>query len=205
MMVVISRLYDSPAAAHFAVNELMANGLPEDDISVISPKGTEHPMVNAPVVGETGDRIDRDGDGKDDRTRATEQGAGIGALFGGAAAGLGVLAIPGIGAVAAVGWLAAIVAGAVAGGATGGIIGALSKAGIDPNKAEIYAEAVRRGGTLVTIRSKEEDLALYQDILGKAALDVDALGDAYKAEGWQGFDPAGMPIQLRGTEPFEHP
>ena len=77
--------------------------------------------------------------------------------MGGAAgllAGLGLLAIPGIGPVVAAGWLAATAAGAAAGGATGGIIGALSRSPASAKtKPHVYAEGVRRGGTLVTVRA----------------------------------------------------
>ncbi len=59
----------------------------------------------------------------------------------GVAAGLGLLAIPGIGPVAAAGWLASLAAGAVAGGATGGIIGALVESGTSKENAAIYARS----------------------------------------------------------------
>ena len=52
----------------------------------------------------------------------------------------------------AAGWLVATAAGAAAGGLTGGIIGALTQAGVSDEDAQVYAEGVRRGGTLVTAR-----------------------------------------------------
>ena len=67
-------------------------------------------------------------------------------------AGLGLLAIPGVGPVVAAGWLVATAAGAAAGGLTGGIVGALTQAGVSDEDAQVYAEGVRRGGTLVTAR-----------------------------------------------------
>lgn len=53
-------------------------------------------------------------------------GGGAGLL-----AGLGILAIPGLGPVLAAGWLASTLVGAGAGAATGGLVGALAGAGID--------------------------------------------------------------------------
>ena len=82
-------------------------------------------------------------------------GASVGAALGGGAgllAGLGLLAIPGLGPVVAAGWLAATAVGAVAGGAAGGLVGSLTSAGVNPEHAEIYAEGVRRGGSIVTAR-----------------------------------------------------
>jgi hypothetical protein len=57
-------------------------------------------------------------------------------------AGLGLLAIPGIGPVVAAGWLVSTAAGAAAGGATGGLIGALTQAGVSEEDAHVYAEGV---------------------------------------------------------------
>jgi hypothetical protein len=69
-------------------------------------------------------KVDRDRDGVDDRAEGAGKGAGIGAGLGGAAdllAGLGLLAIPGLGPVVAAGWLTATAVGAAAGAATGGL------------------------------------------------------------------------------------
>jgi hypothetical protein len=66
------------------------------------------------------------------------------------------MAIPGVGPVVAAGWLAATTLGAVTGavacGAAGGLIGALTDSGVPEEHAHVYAEGVRRGGTLVTAR-----------------------------------------------------
>ena len=97
--------------------------------------------------------IDRDRDGVDDRAEGAGKGAGIGATAGGVVGlltGLGLLAIPGVGPVVAAGWLVATAAGAAVGGTAGGIIGALTQAGTSEEDAYIYAEGVRRGGTLVS-------------------------------------------------------
>ena len=128
----------------------------------------------------------------DDRAEGAAAGAGIGATLGGAAgllAGLGLLAIPGIGPVVAAGWLAATAAGAAAGGATGGIIGALSQAGIGKDDAQVYAEGVRRGGTLVTVRAADGDRARVEAILDRNAVNIRDRGAAYRNSGWKSFDP----------------
>src|SRR5207237_1907665 len=108
--------------------------------------------------------------GRDDRAEGAATGAGIGATVGGVAgllAGLGLLAIPGIGPVVAAGWLASTAAAALAGGATGGLIGALTQSGIGEEEAHTYAEGVRRGGTLVTVRVPDTDRARVEAILDR--------------------------------------
>lgn len=189
MMVTLSRLFPDHAHAQAAVNELMAAGLPEDDIGIIAPShALSRPMKNADMENTT-DVIDRNRDGRDDRGEMVNKSAGIGAALGGAGllAGLSAFVLPGIGAVVAAGWLASALAGAVAGGAAGGVVGALIEAGVSENDAAGYADGVKRGGTLVTIRVMGQDRAFYEDIL--------AMNMVRPVSG--NFDPSGMPVQLR--------
>ena len=89
-----------------------------------------------------------------------EPGLGWVPPIGGAAgllAGLGLMAIPGVGPVVAAGWLVSTLTGAVAGGATGGVIGALTQAGISKEDADVYAEGLRRGGAVVSARVADND------------------------------------------------
>ena len=193
MMVTLSRLYSDGAIARAVVDELKAAGLPEDDIGIIAPGRGPMPAMRNADLENADDVIDRDGDGRDDRGQTVNRSAGIGAALGGAAgllAGLGAFVLPGIGAVVAAGWLASALAGAVAGGAAGGVVGALIEAGISENDAAGYAEGVRRGGTLVTVRVMSQDRDFYQDILtGKSATPVRG-----------NFEPSGMPVQLRDLD-----
>jgi hypothetical protein len=141
-------------------------------------------------------KIDRDGDGLDDRVEGAEAGAGIGAVIGGGAGlltGLGLIAIPGLGPVVAAGWLVAAAVGAVAGGATGGIIGALTQTGVNKEDAEIYAEGVRRGGTLVTARMADGDRSRYEAIMDRSAVNIRDRRAAYRKTGWSRFDPVALP------------
>src|SRR5690606_17350696 len=108
-------------------------------------------------------------------------------------AGLGTLAIPGIGPVIAGGWLLATaigaLGGAAVGGAAGGLLGALANAGVPEEEAHVYAEGVRRGGTLVSVRADDSRADTVGAILTNAAgVDLDRRRDDYLAEGWTGFD-----------------
>src|ERR1700731_3727481 len=164
MTVTISRLYDNYADAQRAVQGLENAGVPHSDISIVA---------NNSDNWYNGDkRVDRDGDGVDDRAESAGKGAGIGAGIGGAAgllAGLGLLAIPGLGPVVAAGWLASTALGALAGGTTGGVIGALSQAGVKDEDAQLYAEGLRRGGSLVSARIPDGDRSRVESILSRSA------------------------------------
>lgn len=187
-MTVISRLYDNYSDAARAVGELERAGIPHDDISIIA-NNSEGWYGND--TGRSG-RVDRDGDGVDDRAEGAGKGAGIGAVVGGVAgllAGLGLLAIPGLGPVVAAGWLASTAAVAVAGGAAGGIIGALTNSGVSEEDAHVYAEGVRRGGTLVTARVPDIDRTRYEAILDRNAVNIRERGELYTRSGWNRFDP----------------
>jgi hypothetical protein len=167
MTRTLTRSYDSYETARSVVEQLEAAGVSSSDIS---------------IVGR---------DGMSDETNAAE-GAGIGAGVGGTAgllAGLGLLAIPGIGPVVAAGWLASTAAGAVAGAAAGGLVGSFVKEGHDPNEAEYYAETVRRGGSVVSVRAEPEHEAAIQAILdGATPIDRSVREAEYRAGGWSRFD-----------------
>src|SRR5688572_28375668 len=172
MTVTISRLYDDPKAAHRAVMDLEAAGIPSRDISIVASNADNWYDGSSKKMSR---KVDRDADNTDDRAEGAGVGAGIGAALGGAAgllAGLGVMAIPGLGPVVAAGWLAATATGAVAGGATGGIIGALTQSGVSKSDAEVYAEGVRRGGTLVSAKVPDGQRARCEAILDQAAINI---------------------------------
>jgi hypothetical protein len=194
MTVTISRLYDTSQAAHEAIRDLKAAGLPPENISIVSSNADNWYSGDARKVKRS--KVDRDADGVDDRVEGAGAGAGIGAAVGGTAgllAGLGIMAIPGLGPVVAAGWLAATAVGAIAGGTAGGIIGALTQAGVSKEDAEIYAEGVRRGGTLVSARVPDSERSRYEAILDQAAVNIRTRAEAYREAGWRGFDPNARP------------
>ena len=174
-MKTSSRVYDSYAQAEHVVKDLETADFPSSDISLVANKHVSDQYANVDNVSEAG------------------SGAAMGAVVGGGAGlltGLGLLAIPGLGPVVAAGWLATTALGAVAGAATGGIIGALIDGGETEDTAHVYSEAVRRGGTLVTVRSADSEVATVQEILDRQnPIDPDARQAEYRSGGWNGFDP----------------
>jgi hypothetical protein len=185
IMTTITALYDTYEAATAAVRDLETAGIPHADISLVAN--------NADDRHRAGDHSDAAED--------AGTGAGIGAAVGGLGGlltGLGIMAIPGVGPVVAAGWLAATAAGAITGaavgGAAGGLIGSLTEAGVPERDAHVYAEGVRRGGTLVTARVPDARTSEANAILQRhKAVDPSVRGAAYRESGWSTFDPAATP------------
>jgi hypothetical protein len=177
-MKTITGLFDTHEHAADAVRALRDLGVRSEDISLVANNAEGHVIED-----------------EDDIAEGASAGAGLGAILGGAGgllAGLGTLAIPGIGPVVAGGWLLSTIVGAAAGatigGATGGLIGALSEAGISDTDAHVYAEGVRRGGTLVTARVPDEQASRAEAVLHSSRVDIAARRKDYEAEGWERFD-----------------
>jgi len=190
MTQTLTHVYSDYATAEQTVRDLKAAGLGDSHIGLVASnaEGWHKPGSNS-----VDPQHDKDRDGKDDRAEGAVTGGGMGAIVGGAAgaaAGLGMLAIPGIGPIVAAGWLAALAAGAVAGGATGGIVGALVESGVSKENAALYAEALRRGGAIVTAKVSDDEAAKYNAIMSRNDIDVIARAPAYRSSGWAGYDPA---------------
>ncbi len=95
----------------------------------------------------------------------------------------------GAGIGAAVGGAVGAVAGAVAGGATGGIIGAMTGSGVSEEDAHVYAEGVRRGGSLVTAKVDDALVPEAEAILQRSNwVDPAQRRQSYNEQGWTRFD-----------------
>ena len=198
MSIVISRLFDTYDHATAAVRELEASGIAHDRISIVANNTDDRVM---PGTGRT--TADTTAPAADAASGAGT-GATVGTVLGGGAgllAGLGMLAIPGVGPVVAAGWLVATALGAGVGAAGGGLLGSLVGAGVNEADAHVYAEGVRRGGTLVTVRAEDTQGAGIEQIMGKySAVDAGTRGEAYRAEGWNRFDET-APAYTAGGSP----
>src|SRR5829696_3139186 len=186
MQRTITAMFDRYQDALEAVRRLEAAGVAQSDISIVSNDPAHRTQDNTPTTGATTARADTD----DDTGTGAGTGASLGSLLGGGAgllAGLGMLAIPGVGPVVAAGWLASTLVGAGAGAATGGLLGALTGAGIDEADAHTYAEGIRRGGTLVTVRAEEARASRVIDILDdEGTVNLDDREATWRKEGWTG-------------------
>lgn len=182
-MQTLTRLYDNHDAAAAVVNQLEASGVPHSDISIVS-NDAEGRLIG----GHTASDAAATGAGT---------GASIGTVLGGGAgllAGIGALAIPGVGPIVAAGWLVAALTGAGVGAAAGGLLGSLTGAGVSEEDSHVYAEGVRRGGTLVTVRADDAQAARLQTMLdGTMPVDVVTRRGEYQTEGWNEHDAAATP------------
>lgn len=154
----ITAFFDTYDEAARAVQRLEAAQIPDFEISLISnnfndaythhaTQSFEPDKVSHPFAGATA-------------AAGSVAGAGAGLL-----AGLGTVAIPGFGPVIAAGWIVSTLVGAGAGAAVGGLAGALADAGLSDEEAQTYAEGVRRGGALVTVKVDEAQMDRAVDIL----------------------------------------
>jgi hypothetical protein len=162
-------VFNTRAQAETAVDELLANGFRNEDISVLM----QHNQGTKDFAAEK-------------QTKAPE-GTATGVVAGGAIggtlgllAGIGALAIPGLGPFIAAGPIMGALAGLGSGGAIGGIIGALVGMGIPEFEAKRYEGRIKEGGILLSVHcDNSEWVGRGKDILKNAgAQDVSSSGEA---------------------------
>lgn len=157
-------------------------GISRSDISVVANKNaTDY------------DQLDTRDKGSD-----VAADAGIGAAIGGVGGLLlsaaGALTIPVIGPILAAGPIVAALTGAGIGAAAGGLIGALTESGIPEEDARYFAEGVRRGDVLVTVKTNHEHADRARDILDdNGAADIDDRVSGWRSRGWGGYDETAKP------------
>ncbi len=170
-------IYQSRSQAESAVDTLKKDGFSTTDISVLMP--------------------DKAGSQDFAHTKSTKApegaatGAGTGAIIGGALgllAGIGALAIPGIGPFIAAGPIMGALAGVGVGGAIGGIAGALIGLGFPEYEAKRYEGFVKNGGILLSVHTdNSEDLLKAKKCLeSTGAEDISSIGETkgdWKAPG----------------------
>src|SRR5436190_9962176 len=124
------------------VQQLQAQGFGTSEISVLMP--------------DTGGTRDI---GHVKATKAPEGAATGGATGGviGLLAGIGALAIPGVGPFIAAGPIMAALSGAAVGAATGGVVGGLIGLGIPEIEAKRYEEKLKKGNYLIAVHTHESE------------------------------------------------
>ncbi len=173
-MKTIVGLFDSMEQAKKAGLDLEAAGIAHDDISFVANNETGAHAANNAAPTVTGHAVGHD----------AKVGAGVGGVAG-LIIGLTGLAIPGLGWIATAGWLMGAVLGAGTGAIVGGLVGALTHVGVPAEDASHYTEGVRRGGTLVAVRSSDEMAMRVAEILGDdGAVDIDERAKQYASDGY---------------------
>jgi hypothetical protein len=139
-------LFSTQAQAEKAVDALLSAGFRNDDISVLAPDQ----QTSKEFAAEKNTKAP-----EGTTTGATAGGALGGTL--GLLAGIGALAIPGVGPFIAAGPIMGALAGLGVGAATGGLIGALVGMGIPEYEAKRYEGRVKEGGILLSVHCDDSD------------------------------------------------
>ena len=148
-------IYSNLAAADNATDTLVRSGYPAADISALLPDNLGSKEI-----------------GTEKATKAPEgatTGATSGAVLGGALgllAGIGALAIPGVGPLIAAGPIMATLAGMGVGGTVGGFTGALIGLGIPGYEAKRYEGRMQKGGILLSVHcDTSEEIKRAKEIM----------------------------------------
>lgn len=79
--------------------------------------------------------------------------------------------------------------GSTTGTGSGGMLTRLAGWGVPNQDAQVYAEGVRRGGSLLKVRLDEDDVDRAMEVLERGnVVDVEERGSAYRESGWTGYD-----------------
>lgn len=155
--------------AESIIDRLKASGFSNNDISVLFPdksttKDFAHEQHTKAPEGATAGGV---------------AGMGVGAILGWLA-GLGTLAIPGVGPFIAAGPIMAALSGAAIGGATGGLVGALVGMGIPEYEAKRYEGKIKDGNILISVHTDDsQERSKAKDIFEQAnAEDIAVTGEA---------------------------
>jgi hypothetical protein len=162
-------IYPSSTQAEGAVGDLVASGFPSTDISVLlqDQRGTKDFAHEKETKAPEG----------------TATGVTAGGVIGGTLgvlAGIGALAIPGVGPFIAAGPIMGGLAGLGVGGAVGGLIGALVGMGIPEYEAKRYEGRLKKGGVLLSVHCDTSDeIDRAKEILkATGAEDVSSTGES---------------------------
>jgi hypothetical protein len=155
--------------ANAIVERLVSTGFMSSDISVLFPD----------KAGTRDVAREKNTKAPEGATAGGVAGLGVGGALG-LLAGIGALAIPGIGPFVAAGPIMAALSGAAVGGAAGGIIGGLVGLGMPEFEAKQYEGKVRAGNILISIHTDNgESRARAKEILEQSgAKDVGTSGEA---------------------------
>jgi hypothetical protein len=171
--IAVFGLYKSAEHAERAVDSLIAAGFPSAAISVLLPDNSSTKEF----------AHQKDTKAPEGTTAGVTTGGVIGGTLG-VLAGIGALAIPGVGPLIAAGPIMAGLAGLGVGGAVGGLVGALVGMGIPEYEAKRYEGQVKDGGTLLSVHCDTSDqISRAKDLLkGTGATDIASTGEASGAK-----------------------
>jgi hypothetical protein len=162
-MEAIAGVFQSTQAARRACEALRVRGLAEQRLSLLCPGTTETEAARSVTT---------------DGTESPGMGGAVGGVVGGAL-GLSTasMVLPGVGPIIVMGLLAAGLAGAAGGHAVGETVERRLGTGLPRDELEVYAEALRRGRTVVIAGGDTEEA-------------LRTIRETFRAEGAESVDPA---------------
>jgi hypothetical protein len=162
-------IYHNRDQAERSVDRLLAAGFSNDDISVLLPDNQ----------GSKDFAHEKNTKAPEGTTTGVTTGGAIGGTLG-LLAGIGALAIPGLGPFIAAGPIMGALAGLGVGGAVGGLIGALVGMGIPEYEAKRYEGRIKEGGVLLSVHCDTSDeITRAKDLLKQTgAQDISSSGEA---------------------------
>jgi hypothetical protein len=162
-------IYTGRAIAENAVDRLIADGFRSEDISVLLQDN----------VGTKDFAHEKQTKAPEGTTTGVVAGGVIGGTLG-LLAGIGALAIPGLGPFIAAGPIMATLAGIGSGGVVGGIVGALVGMGIPEYEAKRYEGRIKQGGILLSVHCDDSKwVGKAKHILKETgAEDISSTGEA---------------------------
>jgi len=166
-------IYGGSDSAERAIDALLRAGFSTADVSALMPQ----------VEGTRDLAHEKHTKAPEGATAGVTAGGAIGGTLG-LLAGIGAIAIPGIGPFLAAGPIMTTLAGLGAGGAVGGLIGALSGMGIPEYEAKRYEGRVKAGGVLLSVHcdTAGQILRAKEVLKDTGAQDIASVGEAQGAE-----------------------
>ncbi len=153
---IMTGMFTDKESSESAYKSLRDRGYTDDEINVMMSDETRDKYY--------GEGKDVDSELGSKAAEGTGIGGAIGGTLGAVIAGIAAIGtnlfLPGLGLVV---WgpLAAALAGAGAGGVAGGLVGALIGAGIPEDRAKVYEEGIKGGGTVLGVRPRSTEDADY--------------------------------------------
>lgn len=197
-MKTVIGVFDDYSAAERVVLLLLKQGLaPAEDISVLARDTVRRTHQRTPDLAHDLEEHP----GSDPVVTGAGTGSvvvgGVGGVLG-VLAGLGAIALPGIGSAIAAGPVLAALAGTTVGAVTGAVggalVGELARLGVPRLDAHFYAEAIRRDGTLVVVRAPNEAADRVAHVLSlHGALDVDEHRVRFETTDFTEYSPDASP------------
>jgi uncharacterized membrane protein len=161
MSKIIVGVFESREYAEKAAKQIENQGMSIEDLSIVAKHDDNH---------EAGVPAEVDGRPRNDNISDGVIGGGIVGGIAGLLLGMGTIAIPGLGIIAAAGPIAGMLSGVV----TGGIVGGLIDLGIPEEESRRYESDIKEGKILLSMRAEDDRIDQLESILtSNGAVSVD--------------------------------